>query len=54
MFPYCRYLDMAFTPGSGIRKQDSDRVFASVAYNKVGGPLAWRFLRDQWKRIYDL
>ncbi|XP_027211488.2 aminopeptidase N [Penaeus vannamei] len=48
-----RYLDMAFTPGSGIRKQDSDRVFASVAYNKVGGPLAWRFLRDQWKRIYD-
>jgi len=48
-----RYLDMAFTTDSGIRKQDADRVFVSVAYNRVGQPLAWNFLKDQWKRIYD-
>nr|WBG54457.1 aminopeptidase N-like protein [Austinograea rodriguezensis] len=48
-----RYLDMAFDEKSGIRKQDSQRVFSAVAYNDVGRPLAWNYLRTNWKKIYD-
>lgn len=48
-----RYLDMAFTEGSGIRKQDASQVFAAVARNDVGRYLAWNFLRDQWQQITD-
>ncbi|KAK8726808.1 hypothetical protein OTU49_010068 [Cherax quadricarinatus] len=48
-----RYLEMAFDPNSGIRRQDSKLVFASVAYNDVGRPLAWTFLRDNFKMIYN-
>ncbi|XP_069189122.1 aminopeptidase N-like [Procambarus clarkii] len=48
-----RYLEMAIDPNSGIRKQDSQLVLASVAYNDVGRPLAWTFLRDNWKKIFD-
>ncbi|XP_047482307.1 aminopeptidase N-like isoform X1 [Penaeus chinensis] len=48
-----RYLDMAFTEGSGIRKQDASQVFAAVARNDVGRYLAWNFLRDQWQQIAD-
>ncbi|XP_042889263.1 aminopeptidase N-like [Penaeus japonicus] len=48
-----RYLDMAFTEGSGIRKQDASQVFAAVARNDVGRYLAWNYLRDQWEKIAD-
>lgn len=48
-----RYLDMAFTEGSGIRKQDASQVFAAVARNDVGRYLAWNYLRDQWQKIAD-
>ncbi|KAK7027939.1 hypothetical protein SK128_026274 [Halocaridina rubra] len=48
-----RYLEMAFAPDSGIRKQDAIRVFGAVAGNIVGGPLAWEFLRDKWNMIYE-
>jgi len=48
-----RYLDMAFTVDSGIRKQDSSRVFGAVARNDVGRYLAWNYLRDQWQKITD-
>ncbi|XP_050685905.1 aminopeptidase N-like isoform X1 [Eriocheir sinensis] len=46
-----RYLDMAFTEGSGIRKQDIALVFGSVADNDISRTMAWNFLRDQWERI---
>ena len=48
-----RYLEMAFTKDTGIRKQDSGRVYQSVALNSVGRDLAWTFLRDQWRNIMD-
>ncbi|XP_050699391.1 aminopeptidase Ey-like isoform X2 [Eriocheir sinensis] len=47
-----RYLDMAFDENSGIRKQDSQRVFAAVAHNSVGRRLAWDYLRTNWAKIY--
>uniref|UniRef100_A0A0P4WG24 ERAP1-like C-terminal domain-containing protein n=1 Tax=Scylla olivacea TaxID=85551 RepID=A0A0P4WG24_SCYOL len=48
-----RYLDMAFDDKSGIRKQDSQRVFSAVANNDMGRTLAWNYLRTNWKKIYD-
>ncbi|XP_071548247.1 aminopeptidase N-like isoform X2 [Panulirus ornatus] len=47
-----RYLEMAFTPSSGIRKQDSYTVFAVVASNEMGRALAWDFLHNEWDRVY--
>lgn len=46
-----RYLDMAFTKGSGIRKQDSGTVFRAVAGNDEGKDLAWSYLRNNWQKI---
>ncbi|XP_063887378.1 aminopeptidase N-like isoform X1 [Scylla paramamosain] len=48
-----RYLEMAFTKDTGIRKKDVVRVFHSVASNTVGKDLAWTFLRDQLDDIID-
>ncbi|KAK3860173.1 hypothetical protein Pcinc_033761 [Petrolisthes cinctipes] len=48
-----RYLEMAFSDSSGIRKQDAFRVFGAVASNEVGRPLAWSFLQDNWEAIYE-
>ncbi|KAG7153834.1 Aminopeptidase N-like 2 [Homarus americanus] len=48
-----RYLKMAFTEKSGIRKQDASSVFTAVAYNSVGRDLAWNFLQDQWPVILE-
>nr|XP_045584294.1 uncharacterized protein LOC123746672 [Procambarus clarkii] len=46
-----RYLDMAFTDGSGIRRQDAAAAFSSVSRNDIGRDLAWNYLRDQWQKI---
>ncbi|XP_068233228.1 aminopeptidase N-like [Palaemon carinicauda] len=46
-----RYLEMAFTPESGIRKQDASAVFKTVAKNEVGRDLAWNYLQDRWLQI---
>ncbi|KAG7172390.1 Aminopeptidase N-like 5, partial [Homarus americanus] len=48
-----RYLEMAFSSDSGIRKQDAFRVFGAVAANEVGRPLAWSFLQDEWDAIFE-
>uniref|UniRef100_A0A1B6M3I9 Aminopeptidase n=1 Tax=Graphocephala atropunctata TaxID=36148 RepID=A0A1B6M3I9_9HEMI len=48
-----RFLDRSVTENSGIRKQDAAAVFAAVASNVIGQPLAFEFLRDQWKRLKD-
>lgn len=47
-WPYPRYLELAFSSNSGIRKQDALTVFVAVANNDVGRPLAWAFLQDRW------
>ena len=47
-----RYLEMAFSGDSGIRSQDSSRVFSSVARNDVGRSVAWDYLRQNWNTIY--
>ncbi|KAG7175475.1 Aminopeptidase N-like 10 [Homarus americanus] len=46
-----RYLDMAFTEGSGIRKADSILVLNAVAENDVGHSLAWHYLTRRWQYI---
>ncbi|CAL4204259.1 unnamed protein product, partial [Meganyctiphanes norvegica] len=46
-----RYLDMAFVENTYIRKQDAATVFSAVANNDIGGYLAWRYLRENWKEI---
>ncbi|XP_063599468.1 aminopeptidase N-like [Penaeus indicus] len=46
-----RYLDMAFTDGSAIRRQDARTVFRAVANNDVGRYIAWDFLRNNWEAI---
>ncbi|XP_025832297.1 aminopeptidase N [Agrilus planipennis] len=48
-----RYLHWAVTENSGIRKQDSARVFSAVANNPVGQDLAFRFLKENWLKIRD-
>jgi hypothetical protein len=48
-----RYLDWAVSENSGIRKQDAARVFAAIASNSVGQPLAYSFLRNKWDRIHE-
>nr|XP_053634367.1 aminopeptidase N-like [Cherax quadricarinatus] len=51
MWILARYLQMAFTSKSGVRKQDSSLVFTAVASNTVGRDLAWNYLQDQWSNI---
>ncbi|XP_069972068.1 aminopeptidase N-like [Penaeus vannamei] len=46
-----RYLEWAFTEGSGIRRQDARTVFRAVANNDVGRYIAWDFLRNRWGTI---
>ncbi|XP_027211487.2 aminopeptidase N [Penaeus vannamei] len=53
MWLLSRYLDMAFTDGSGIRKQDSSRVFGAIANNDIGLPLAWAYLQDNFDKIFS-
>ncbi|XP_042215803.1 aminopeptidase N-like isoform X2 [Homarus americanus] len=48
-----RFLEIAFNTESGIRKQDSQLVFSSVAFNPIGRPLALTYLNNHWKKIYD-
>ncbi|KAK7075936.1 hypothetical protein SK128_026115, partial [Halocaridina rubra] len=46
-----RYLSMAFTKGSSIKKSDSMLVFTSVAKNVVGKDVAWNFLMRNGRSI---
>ncbi|XP_051920250.1 aminopeptidase N-like [Hippocampus zosterae] len=47
-----RYLDYTLDP-TKIRKQDALSTITSVAHNVVGMPLAWNFVRAQWKQLYQ-
>ncbi|KAK8728890.1 hypothetical protein OTU49_008846 [Cherax quadricarinatus] len=48
-----RYLEGAFTTGSGMRRQDAGRTFTNVAVDGIGTLIAWDFLRANWNRITD-
>ena len=42
---------MAFSPDSGIRRQDAYTAFASVARNDIGRDYAWDYLKENWVYI---
>lgn len=46
-----KYLEMILRNDSGIRKQDGEKVFSSVANNMVGSNLAFDFIRNKWDDI---
>ena len=46
-----RYLNWTFTEGSGIRKQDINRVFGAISGNDIGRDLAWDYLRTNVNEI---
>ncbi|KAK7068746.1 hypothetical protein SK128_000550 [Halocaridina rubra] len=48
-----RYLEKAFTKGSRIKQMDALVVFYSVAKNVVGRDVAWNFLRQNGRSIYE-
>lgn len=46
-----RYLQYTLDP-SKIRKQDATSTINSIASNVVGQPLAWDFIRSNWRNIF--
>lgn len=46
-----RYLEWAITEGSGIRKQDSVRVFSAVSSTVTGQRISYSFLQENWDEI---
>ncbi|NXD65362.1 AMPN Aminopeptidase, partial [Eolophus roseicapillus] len=46
-----RYLQYTLDP-SKIRKQDATSTINSIASNVVGQPLAWDFIRGNWRKIF--
>ncbi|CAG4917342.1 unnamed protein product [Colias eurytheme] len=48
-----RYLELSLRNDSGIRKQDTVRVFSAVASSSIGEPIAFNYVRDNWKRIKE-
>ncbi|XP_072939930.1 aminopeptidase N [Epargyreus clarus] len=48
-----RYLDLSLRNDSGIRKQDTVRVFSAVASSSIGEPIAFNFIRANWQRLKD-
>ncbi|CAG5041327.1 unnamed protein product [Parnassius apollo] len=48
-----RYLELSLRNDSGIRKQDTVRVFSAVASSAIGEPIAFNFVRANWQRLKD-
>ncbi|NXD18369.1 AMPN Aminopeptidase, partial [Nothocercus nigrocapillus] len=46
-----RYLQYTIDP-TKIRKQDATSTITSIARNVVGQPLAWDFIRSNWKMLF--
>ncbi len=44
---------LKFSMGPYVRPQDSPTLFASAARNPQGRPVAWKFLKQNWKKIYN-
>ncbi|NWX15195.1 AMPN Aminopeptidase, partial [Aegotheles bennettii] len=47
-----RYLQYTLDP-TKIRKQDATSTINSIASNVVGQPLAWDFIRSNWKTLFS-
>ncbi|KAJ7417602.1 Aminopeptidase Ey [Pitangus sulphuratus] len=47
-----RYLEYTLDP-TKIRKQDATSTINSIASNVVGQPLAWDFIRGNWKTLFS-
>ncbi|XP_075570285.1 LOW QUALITY PROTEIN: aminopeptidase N [Pelecanus crispus] len=47
-----RYLQYTLDP-SKIRKQDATATINSIASNVVGQPLAWDFIRSNWRTLFS-
>ncbi|NXO17352.1 AMPN Aminopeptidase, partial [Oriolus oriolus] len=47
-----RYLEYALDPAK-IRKQDATSTINSIASNVVGQPLAWDFIRGNWRTLFS-
>ncbi|NXP72549.1 AMPN Aminopeptidase, partial [Ramphastos sulfuratus] len=47
-----RYLQYTLDP-TKIRKQDATSTINSIASNVVGQPLAWDFIRGNWKMLFN-
>ncbi|NXY01176.1 AMPN Aminopeptidase, partial [Pteruthius melanotis] len=47
-----RYLEYTLDPAK-IRKQDATSTINSIASNVVGQPLAWDFIRGNWKTLFS-
>lgn len=48
-----RYLGYSLD-SSKIRSQDAVSVISYVAYNPVGKYLAWTFVQNNWKALFDM
>ncbi|XP_063619702.1 aminopeptidase N [Cydia splendana] len=48
-----RYLELSLRNDSGIRKQDTLRVFSAVASSAIGQPIAFNFVRANWQRLKE-
>lgn len=48
-----RYLQRSMDPTSGIRKQDVFRIFGAVSSNVLGQPIAFNFIRNNWKTMKE-
>lgn len=49
--PPPRYLQYTIDP-TKIRKQDATSTINSIASNVVGQPLAWDFIRSNWRTLF--
>ncbi|KAI5638676.1 hypothetical protein NE865_08732 [Phthorimaea operculella] len=49
-----RYLELSLRNDSGIRKQDTVRVFGAVAGSAIGQPIAFSFVRANWAKLKEL
>uniref|UniRef100_A0A1E1W1I6 ERAP1-like C-terminal domain-containing protein n=2 Tax=Pectinophora gossypiella TaxID=13191 RepID=A0A1E1W1I6_PECGO len=48
-----RYLELSLRNDTGIRKQDTVRVFSAVAGSAIGQPIAFNFVRGNWQRLKE-
>ncbi|XP_065076994.1 aminopeptidase N-like [Ochlerotatus camptorhynchus] len=48
-----RFLEYSMTDEFGIRKQDVFRVFLAVSNNVIGQPIAFSYIRNNWKKMKD-
>ncbi|XP_058813856.1 aminopeptidase N [Topomyia yanbarensis] len=48
-----RFLEFSMTDEFGIRKQDVFRVFLAVSSNVIGQPIAFNYIRNNWKKMKE-